>query len=110
MRRLIAVAALLLASCQPPAATTRDVADTADANGRQALVEVGELRTAVEKRDAEIAALKTQATMYETRIAALEEAHENLRKKHNLLNDAWTKEAIEETRRLSAIEQRLGIR
>jgi chromosome segregation ATPase len=110
MRVLAALVGLALASCQPPAAATRDVADTADANARQALSQLEEMRAEIDKRGTEIETLKAQSAMYENRLDTLEEQHEELRKKHNLLNDTFTKYQIENEHRLAETERRLGIR
>jgi len=92
MRALILAATLLLSACGQPSYTesTRDLADDADANARNALAQIEDLQSKVEQLETENQQLRGRVDTLESQAAEHATWANALAEKHNALsNDFW---------------------
>src|SRR5574338_752583 len=92
MRKLVVAAVCLLTACGQPSyrVSTRDLADDADANARNALTQIEELQGKVNQLESDNRTLETRVDQLESQAADHMAWADSLAKKHNSLNnDFW---------------------
>ena len=85
VRAAALIAIILLAACnQSPATSTRDLADVADANSRNALVRISDLSSRIEELERKV---EQQDRLIRAYAASLDEARSNHTNLLNTFND-----------------------